>query len=194
MSNFLIIKGRGKKTFPTKSGNKNEHHEKPRRRGRYKPEEQLPLVLVHRPPTFDFPFRHRLQAHFRLLDHFDSPEALSRHAQQVRVLLCVDPTPISADLLRRLPSLQLIVGSSAGVDYIDLSECRRSRIAITNAGAAFSDDVADYAVGLLIDVLRRVSTGDRFVRSGLWPLKGDYLLGFKVQFLFDFLFFWFILF
>lgn len=104
-----------------------------------------------------------------------------RHAQSVRALLCVDPTPISSYLLWLLPSLQIIVVPSAGVDHIDLSECGHRRIAVTNAGAAFCEDVADYAVALLIDVLRRVSAGDRYVRSELWPQKGDYPLGSRVQ-------------
>ncbi|OMO81017.1 hypothetical protein COLO4_23802 [Corchorus olitorius] len=151
-----------------------------------KEEEALPLVLVHRIPNFDFPFKHRLQAQFRLLDPLDSvlPESthsfISCHAASVRVLLCVDPTPISRHLLSLLPSLQLIVCSSAGVDHVDLIECRRRSIAVTNAGKAFSPDVADLAVGLLIDVLRRVSAGDRYVRAGLWARNGEYPVGFKL--------------
>ncbi|MBA0862770.1 hypothetical protein Goshw_012573 [Gossypium schwendimanii] len=149
-------------------------------------EEELPLVLVHRPPNFHFPFKHLLQTHFRLLDPLDSdpPESthsfFSRHAASVRVLLCVDPTPITRDLLSLLPFLQLIVGSSTGVDHIDLQECRRRIIAVTNAGKAFSPDVADLAVGLLIDVLRRVSAGFQYVRAGLWAQNGEFLLGFKL--------------
>lgn len=91
------------------------------------------------------------------------------------------PAPISSELLSLLPSLQLIVGSTAGMDHVDLAECRRRHVTVTNAGAAFSDDVADYAVGLLIDVLRRVSAAERYVRFGLWPQNGEYPLGTKVR-------------
>lgn len=72
------------------------------------------------------------------------------------------------------------MGSSAGVDHIDLVECRRRGIKVTSAGDAFSEDVADYAVGLLIDVLRRVSAADRYVRAGLWPARGEFSLGSKL--------------
>ena len=90
-------------------------------------EEELPLVLVHRPPNFHFPFKDRLQTHFRLLDPLDSdpPESthafFSRHAFSIRVLLCVDPTPIPRDLLSLLPSLQLIVCSSPALESITLT-------------------------------------------------------------------------
>ncbi|TYH40705.1 hypothetical protein ES332_D12G265600v1 [Gossypium tomentosum] len=155
-------------------------------------EKELPLVLVHRPPNFHFPFKHLLQTHFRLLDPLDSdpPESthsfFSRYAASVRVLLCVDPTPITRDLLSLL---QLIVGSSTGVDHIDLQECRPRSIAVTNAGKAFSPDVADLAVGLLIDVLRRVSAGFQYVRAGLWAQNGEFPLGFKSFFSKTMLFF-----
>ncbi|KAJ0093778.1 hypothetical protein Patl1_27010 [Pistacia atlantica] len=109
-----------------------------------------PLVLVHRPPNFHFPFRHRLATQFNLFDPFDSPDStrsslLCRHAHNIRVLLCVDPTPVSSDLLSLLPALELIVGSTVGVDHINLPECRRRGITVTNAGVAFSEDVADLA-------------------------------------------------
>ena len=45
----------------------------------------------------------------------------------------------------------------------------------------FSDDGADAAVGLLIDVLRKITASDRYVRQGLWVSKGDYPLGSKVM-------------
>ncbi|KAF6133922.1 hypothetical protein GIB67_040686 [Kingdonia uniflora] len=107
-------------------------------------------------------------------------EFLKTHAQSVRVLLCLGPAPLDCEALMCLPSLECIVGSSAGVNHIDLVECKRRGIAVTNAGSVFSEDVADYAVGMLIDVLRRVSAADRYVRSGLWSLKGEYPLGHKV--------------
>lgn len=74
------------------------------------------------------------------------------------------------------------MSTSAGLDCIDLPECRRRGIIVTNASLAFCEDVADCAVGLLIDVLRRISAADRFVRGGLWLVKEGYPLGFKVHF------------
>lgn len=137
--------------------------------------DELPLVLVHVLPPFEIPFKGRLQSRFQLIDSSDS--TFSPHAS---VLLCVGPAPVSSDTLRHLPSLQCIVGSSAGVDHIDLEECRRRGITVTNAGSSFCEDGADFAIGLLIDVLRRISAADRYVRAGLWPMKGDYPLGSKL--------------
>ncbi|KAA8521955.1 hypothetical protein F0562_012731 [Nyssa sinensis] len=138
----------------------------------------LPLVIYHCLPQFKLNLKSWLEARFRLLD--PSNPCWDTHAPSARVLLCVGPTPVNSQTLDQFPSLECVVGSSAGVNHIDLAECRRRGVSVTNAGDAFSEDVADCAVALLIDVLRRISAADRYVRAGLWPVKGDYPLGSKV--------------
>jgi hypothetical protein len=61
---------------------------------------------------------------------------------------CVD-----AAFLDTLPSLHCVVGMGAGIDHIDLDACARRGVAVANAGRIDSVDVADHAVGMLIDVL-----------------------------------------
>ncbi|KAL3500852.1 hypothetical protein ACH5RR_039945 [Cinchona calisaya] len=123
-----------------------------------------------------------LQNRFQFLNpNAKSDPLFSSHAAgSVRVLLCVGNSTVNSETLDKYPSLECVVGSSTGLNHIDLIECRRRGIRVTNAGDAFADDVADYAVGLLIDTLRRVSAADRFVRAGSWPVKGEFPLGYKV--------------
>lgn len=49
---------------------------------------------------------------------------------------------------------------------------------MANTANIFTDDVADIAVGLLIDVLRKISAGDKFVRAGL--CSSEFALGYKL--------------
>ncbi|XVF73346.1 hypothetical protein PTKIN_Ptkin12aG0194100 [Pterospermum kingtungense] len=81
--------------------------------------------------------------------------------------------------------LQCTISSSpamlcSGLNHVDLSECQERGIAVTNAGNVYADDVADMAVGLLINVLRKISAVDRCFRSGVWPVIGTYPLGSKL--------------
>lgn len=146
--------------------------------------EQKPLIVIHRIPSFTFTFNHRLAPIFSLFDPIaaagdgDYPAALlCSQAAGARAVLCFGPSPLGKETLDCLPSLEVIVASSVGTDHIDLSECRRRGIAVANVGDAFSDDAADCAVGLLVDVLRKVSASDRFVRAGSWPDHGEFALG-----------------
>ncbi|KAL8112397.1 glyoxylate/hydroxypyruvate reductase HPR3-like [Apium graveolens] len=137
-----------------------------------------PLVLNHRSPHFSYTITDWLQTRFQLLEP-DDPD-FPTLSQSVRALAVAGPSPLTAHTIRQLPSLELVVCSGAGVDHVDLAECKKRGVKVTNAGDAFSADVADYAVGLLIDVLRHVSASHRFVRAGLWPVKGGYPLASKV--------------
>ncbi|XP_043718065.1 glyoxylate/hydroxypyruvate reductase HPR3-like [Telopea speciosissima] len=147
--------------------------------------EKLPVVLQLRPVPIIDPVEDRFLNKFRFLKAWESSMPmdlfLTTHAQSVRAILCSGLTPITVDALRCLPSLQCIVTTSAGLNHIDLAECRRRGISIANSGDAFSEDVAEYAIGLYLDVLRRISAADRYVRQGLWPTKGDYPLGSRLR-------------
>ncbi|KAF3570322.1 hypothetical protein F2Q69_00063481 [Brassica cretica] len=142
------------------------------------------LVLVHRPPNLNF-MDELLSRNYRILNTHTSsdplPVFLSRQASSVRAFVNIALLKIDADLLSHLPSLQLIVCTSVGTNHVDLAECKRRGIAVTNAGEAFSEDVADCAVGLLISVLRRIPAADRYVRSGNWEKSGDFQLGIKLS-------------
>lgn len=144
-----------------------------------------PLVLLHRPQSLTYLDEH-LSPNFKILILDTSSEPLpiflSRHAASVKAFVNVGRFSITSELLSHLPSLQLLVCTSVGVDHVDLAECKRRGIVVTNAGNAFSDDTADCAVGLLISVLRRIPAADRYVRSGNWTKLGDFKLGSKVCF------------
>ncbi|CAK9319015.1 unnamed protein product [Citrullus colocynthis] len=88
---------------------------------------------------------------------------------------------LNSAVLDCLPLLKLVLTTSAGVDHLNLAELRGHGIAIACAGNLFSEDVADMAVGLLIDVLRKVSERDQFVRQCLWPTKPNFPLGLKLS-------------
>ncbi|PIA35760.1 hypothetical protein AQUCO_03500252v1 [Aquilegia coerulea] len=151
-------------------------------------QQQRPLILVlgQAPQKFLQVFFPKLLQNFRLLRPSDYPtvpilEFLKTHAQSIETLLCIGPPPpVTSDMIQSLSSLKCIMSTSAGVNHIDLTECKCKGISVTNAGNVFSEDVADYAVGLLVDVLRKVSASDRYVKSRLWPLKREYQLGSKV--------------
>ncbi|KAL6126046.1 hypothetical protein ACLB2K_074097 [Fragaria x ananassa] len=144
----------------------------------------LPEVLIINPPPAFISFESYFTHKFNILRAWESPlpldQYLTTHAQSAKALLCRALTPVNADLLRQLPALKLVVSVSTGANHVDKAECRRRGIAVTNAGNAYSEDVADLAVGLFLDVNRKISAADWYVRRGLWSSEGDYPLGSKI--------------
>ncbi|KAL6650222.1 hypothetical protein ACP70R_009147 [Stipagrostis hirtigluma subsp. patula] len=150
----------------------------------------LPSLLLIR--RLDPAFAAALRQRFRVFDFFASGDPLPAFLAAAAAAAAAPDPPraavimgggsvrVDAAFLDAIPSLRCVVGTGAGVDHVDLDECARRGVLVANSGTVYSADVADHAVGLLIDVLRRVSAAERFVRRGLWPVQGDYPLGTKL--------------
>lgn len=76
------------------------------------------------------------------------------------------------DLMAACPQLEIISSYGVGYDAVDIGSAEERGVIVTNTPDVLNEDVSNLAIALLLDVNRRVSAGDRFVRSGQW-LKGD---------------------
>ena len=84
-----------------------------------------------------------------------------------------------AKMMDAMPKLEIISCFGVGVDTVDLEAAKERGVIVTNTPEVLNECVADLAVGLMIATLRRISLGDRFVRSGGW-LKGGFPLADKI--------------
>lgn len=138
------------------------------------PTDERPLVLLGQPL---FPeFAAALAGRFRFVLVADADAATLAEGRALLIGL----KPVTDDHLAALPALGLVAGISVGINHVDLAACRRRGIAVTNAGAAFAVDTADYGVGLVVAVLRRLAAAEAHVRAGRWAAVGDYPLTTKV--------------
>jgi lactate dehydrogenase-like 2-hydroxyacid dehydrogenase len=80
--------------------------------------------------------------------------------------------PVDAALLAALPNVEIIANMWVGYDTVDMTAARARGIIVTNAGAANAIDVAEHAFGLILDIARGITAGDRYVRAGAWRAKG----------------------
>lgn len=89
-----------------------------------------------------------------------------------------------ADLIDALPKLRAICCFGVGIDAIDIDAARQRGVAVSNTPDVLNDCVADLAMGLILDVSRRLTAGDRFVRSLQWlgaaPVAGRKVFGKKL--------------
>ena len=110
----------------------------------------------------------------------DDPTArnafLSSHGHEVGVVVTSGRTGVDAALMAALPNLGAVVNFGVGYDTTDTEAAAPRGIGVSNTPDVLTDCVADTAVGLMIDVLRRFSAADRYVRAGHWPAEGNYPL------------------
>jgi lactate dehydrogenase-like 2-hydroxyacid dehydrogenase len=106
---------------------------------------------------------------------------LAEHGPSIGAVVTTGRTGVTADLMAQLPSLGAIVNFGVGYDTTDVEAAAARGVLISNTPDVLTDCVADTAIGLAIDTLRRLSDADRFVRRGDWPEAGTYPLTRKVS-------------
>ena len=119
----------------------------------------------------------RLQSEFtavRLWEAKDRDAAL-KAAAHVRGLAHFGHSKVDGKLMDALPKLELISNFGVGVDAIDLDAARQRKILVTNTPDVLNDCVADCAMALVLNTLRKFPQSEQYLRAGSWP-KGPYPL------------------
>ena len=78
-----------------------------------------------------------------------------------------------ADIMDALPKTKVIAHHGVGYDGVDVAAATARGIKVSNTPDVLSDEVADFAIGLLIATCRRIPQADRYVREGRWESDGD---------------------
>ncbi|TQM36951.1 2-hydroxyacid dehydrogenase [Pseudonocardia cypriaca] len=101
----------------------------------------------------------------------DVAAALGPAAERVRGALSNPMVGLSAEVMEALPKLEIVALFGVGLERTDLSTARERGIVVTTTPVLY-EDVADTAVALAMDVSRRITSGDRWVRAGGWAAGG----------------------
>ncbi|MEG9226536.1 2-hydroxyacid dehydrogenase [Aeromicrobium sp. Sec7.5] len=102
--------------------------------------------------------------------------AVTEPERGVTVAVTTSAHGLTAEQIGELPDLKAIVSFGVGYDSIDLDAVRERGIVVSTTPDVLTDAVADLAIGLLIDSVRRISDSDRYVRAGSWVTLGTYPL------------------
>jgi len=117
---------------------------------------------------------HRYQA-------LPSPESLPPElALRIRAIATEANRGANRQLIGILPRLEVISVFGVGVDAVDLDAAQERGIPVTNTPGILADEVADFAIGLMLASARQILIGDRFVREGQW-MMGPIGLGRSVR-------------
>jgi lactate dehydrogenase-like 2-hydroxyacid dehydrogenase len=94
----------------------------------------------------------------------------------VRALATFGAGGADAKLMDALPKLEIISNFGVGVDAIDLDAAKKRKIIVTNTPGVLNDCVADTAMALTVNVMRKFPQAEGYLRAGHWAAKGAYPL------------------
>lgn len=78
---------------------------------------------------------------------------------------------IPAEAVSTLEKCKIIARQGIGFDNIDLVKTKDKNIIVTNVPDYCLDEVSDYAMSLMLSLLRHIPTYDKHVRKGIWDIQ-----------------------
>ncbi len=129
-----------------------------------------PAILMTAPmhPSVGVNLDARFTVH-RLWEQSDPDAFFSEHGAVIQgVATSTLYGRVDDTLFSSLPALEIVSSFGVGYDNVDTRSAAARRIVVTNTPGVLNEEVADFAVGLLLATLRRIPQAERFLRDGRW--------------------------
>lgn len=133
-----------------------------------------PTVLI--PGGINARVRARVEAEFNAISIAAADVALIDPETRAKVDGIACSTAITADFIDAFPNLSVIASFGVGYDAVDARHAATRGVMVTNTPDVLSDEVADTAVGLLLNTLREFPKAEAYLRAGRWAAEGAYPL------------------
>ncbi|MDK1377608.1 MULTISPECIES: 2-hydroxyacid dehydrogenase [unclassified Sinorhizobium] len=101
---------------------------------------------------------------------------LAAHGPRIRAIATRGELGASADLIGKLPHVEIVSVYGVGYDAVDLATCRERGIRVTNTPDVLTNDVADLGVAMMLCQSRGMIGAESWVKDGSWAAKGLYPL------------------
>jgi lactate dehydrogenase-like 2-hydroxyacid dehydrogenase len=137
------------------------------------------LAATKLSPLYAALLERHCQFHDRL--HEVDPERFVHLAPSIRALAASGDSQVGAELIARLPALEIIAVMGVGYDGIDVATAKARGVVVTHTPDVLNDDVADLAIGLMLCAARQLPAADRYVRAGAWETQGPMPLARKMS-------------
>ncbi|KWW31597.1 MAG: hypothetical protein AUK63_291 [bacterium P3] len=99
------------------------------------------------------------------MERSEDPEVLAERMSEADAVV-VSNIPLRDALLKRCPRLKMLSVAFTGLDHIDLDYCNAHGIKVRNAAGYSTTAVSELAVGMMLDMLRRMTELDGLTRHG----------------------------
>lgn len=99
------------------------------------------------------------------LDRKEDEATLVERMKEADVVV-VSNIKLPASVMELCPNLKMLSVAFTGLDHIDLSYCQSHNILVKNAAGYSTTAVSELAVGLMIDLMRKITELDGTIRQG----------------------------
>ena len=112
-------------------------------------------------------------------ERLDENTPLTDEIKNADVISCFTFSRVSANVLKQFPNLKLIALRSVGFNHIDIDYCKNNNIQVVNSLGYGNVTVAEFAFGLILDVMRKISRSYMNLKNE--HLDRDIYTGFELK-------------
>lgn len=84
------------------------------------------------------------------------PSGVTDEMKDAEILTTILETDVNKELLDKLPNIKLVATRSTGYDHIDLAECAKRGITVTNVPSYGENTVAEHSFALILALSRKI--------------------------------------
>ena len=96
---------------------------------------------------------------------------LSKEQEDAQIISCFTTSRVPNDILEKFKNLELIALRSVGFNHIDIDYCKKNKIFVENTPNYGNMTVAEFALGLLLDVARKVTYSANNLKNSIVDAK-----------------------
>ena len=132
-----------------------------------------PCVLLIEPIPAWIVDRARNEFDLIVLQHeTERPDELTTRYGDIRGIAMPGFARVDDVFMQLMPNLEIVACFGVGYDGADVEYAVKQGIAVTNTPDVLTNCVADLGMALILTTLRRVVSGDKYVRTGKWVSEG----------------------
>ena len=132
-----------------------------------------PCVLLIEPIPAWIVDRAREEFDLIVLQHeTERSDEFNNRFEDIRGIAMPGFAKVDAIFMELMPNLEIVACFGVGYDGADVEYALNHEIAVTNTPGVLTNCVADLGMALILATLRRVVSGDKYVRSGKWINDG----------------------
>jgi lactate dehydrogenase-like 2-hydroxyacid dehydrogenase len=134
------------------------------------------LLLGSKKPVMVKGLESKVNLHY-LVDAKDPEEFIRSVGGKIRAIaIAYTANKLDAAFMQKFPKLEQISSFGVGYDHVDAKWAGEHGIIVTNTPEVLNEEVADTALGLLLNTVREFVQADQYLRAGNWVSKGHYPL------------------
>jgi D-3-phosphoglycerate dehydrogenase len=142
------------------------------------------ILITWKPAFFELrKYNKHFKKHNIKIDKFFSKQFLKENQligviHKYDAVICGDDE-FSKNVLKKAVKLKVISKWGTGLDSIDLHFCRKLKIKVFNSPGAFTNSVAQLAVGMLLCISRDILNTHLDIKNNTWPKRAGFLINSK---------------